>query len=186
MNSQRFVLIAFVLVALAQLYVPAKMIFDREKILREGKEYKFKTAPVDPTDFFRGKYITMSYEENSFKVPATETWDSDENIYVQLTTDKDGFAKILSVSKVYPHHDADYVKAKVNIVEYNSNDLTKIVFEYPFDRFYMEEFKAGDAEEAYRESLRDSAKSTYALVSIKDGEAVLKDVMIDGISIKEY
>jgi hypothetical protein len=37
----------------------------------------------------------------------------------------------------------------------------------------------------YLESLRDTNLITYGLVNIKAGEAVLKDVMIDGKSIKE-
>ncbi|HMB62545.1 MAG TPA: hypothetical protein VKN36_05700, partial [Eudoraea sp.] len=57
--------------------------------------------------------------------------------------------------------------------------------DYPFDRFYMEESKANEAELTYRQSQRDTSKITYALVRIKNGEAVLKDVMIDGISIRE-
>ena len=49
----------------------------------------------------------------------------------------------------------------------------------------MEESKAYEAELTYRQSQRDTTKLTYALVSIKNGDAVLKDVLIDGISIKE-
>ena len=37
----------------------------------------------------------------------------------------------------------------------------------------------------YFESARDSTSATWALVKIKDGEAVLQDVTIDGISIHE-
>ncbi len=49
----------------------------------------------------------------------------------------------------------------------------------------MEESKASDAEEIYAKSLQDTTQLTYALVSIKNGDAVLKDVLIDGVSIKE-
>lgn len=49
----------------------------------------------------------------------------------------------------------------------------------------MEEFKAPEAETIYRESIRDTARLTYALVYIKNGEAVLKDVIVDGLSISD-
>ncbi len=49
----------------------------------------------------------------------------------------------------------------------------------------MDEFKAKGAEELYRESIRDINQETYALVYIKDGLAVLKDVILDGVPIKE-
>ncbi|MCP3932456.1 MAG: GDYXXLXY domain-containing protein, partial [Bacteroidetes bacterium] len=61
----------------------------------------------------------------------------------------------------------------------------KLTIAYPFDRFYMEESKADDAEDIYREFQRDNRRAAYALVNIKEGKAVLKDVLIDGISIRE-
>ncbi len=67
-------------------------------------------------------------------------------------------------------------------VEVNSYTID---LEFPFTKFYMEETKAADAEKLYWETLRDNSKTIYALVYIKDGDAVLKDVCIDGVSIKE-
>ena len=60
-----------------------------------------------------------------------------------------------------------------------------LAIDYPFDRYYMEESKAYDAELTYRKSQLDTSQIAYALVSIKDGEAVLKDVLINGVSIRE-
>ena len=56
----------------------------------------------------------------------------------------------------------------------------------PFDRFYMEESKAPKAEKVYNAANSDQRKETYALVYIKDGTAVLNDVIIDGQSIATY
>lgn len=67
----------------------------------------------------------------------------------------------------------------------NEDGTNKLTIYYPFDRYYMEESKAYDAELVYTKSLQDTTQVTYALVSIKDGDAVLKDVLIDEISIKE-
>ena len=66
MINKKTQIVLFVLVALAQLYVPAKMIWDQEDVLKNGSEYKFKTDPVDPNDPFRGKYITLSFDNNTF------------------------------------------------------------------------------------------------------------------------
>jgi hypothetical protein len=49
----------------------------------------------------------------------------------------------------------------------------------------MEEFKAFEAEQAYNASAQDSTITTYALVSILNGEAVFNDVLIDDVPIKE-
>jgi uncharacterized membrane-anchored protein len=183
MNSRIVLLTAFVLVALVQLYVPAKMIWDREDVLRTGTEYKFRTAPIDPTDPFRGKYITLSYDENSIEISDAENWVSGESIYVALGTDKEGFARIESVSRARPTDGADFIEAQVWYV--SESDPRRLMIDYPFDRYYMEESKAQEAEDTHRRAQRDTTRITYALVSVKNGDAVVKDVLIDGISISE-
>lgn len=182
MNNKKLFLIAFILVALAQLFVPAKMIWNREVILSTGKEYRFKTAPIDPTDPFRGKYITLQYSENRIQVPQGSEWSSNETVYVLLKKDANGFASIESVSKEKPKTNLDFVKAKVG---YLTNEVHNLIIQYPFDRFYMEESKAPIAESVYAEATLDTTKVAYALVRIKNGEAVLKDVLIDGITIQQ-
>ncbi len=64
MNTKKLLLVAFILVALAQLYVPTKMILNRENVLANGTDFKFRTAPIDPNDPFRGKYVNLQYENN--------------------------------------------------------------------------------------------------------------------------
>lgn len=172
----------FLLVALAQLYVPAKMVWDKETLWAEGKEYKFKVAPVDPNDPFRGKYITLSYEATRYESSNAEEWSRGEPIYVTLLEDSEDFALIKEVFRFPPTGAQNFVEAKVR----RWSSSSSIVFiEYPFDRFYMEESKAYDAELAYREMLRDSMQVAYALVNVKQGEAVLKDVLIDGVPIQQ-
>jgi hypothetical protein len=50
----------------------------------------------------------------------------------------------------------------------------------------MEESKAYDAELSYRESSDENGSWAYALVNIKKGESVLKDVIIEDMSIKDF
>jgi uncharacterized membrane-anchored protein len=151
--------------------------------LETGIDYKFITAPIDPTDPFRGKYIILGYKDNVSVIDNEKDWVSGEIVYVFLKNDQNGFAKIKSVSKEKPTDSQDFLKAKLSAV---SNDGTnKLTIYFPFDRYYMEESKASDAEEIYAKSLQDTTQLTYALVSIKNGDAVLKDVLIDGVSIKE-
>ena len=183
MDRKYKLLAVFILLALVQLFVPAKMVLDSQGILDSGIEYKFKTAPVDPTDPFRGKYITLRYEENRVDVENESDWIRGESVYVILRKDKDGFAKIKLISKETPQNKADYFKAKISSV--GSGASNKVRIAYPFNRYYMEETKALAAEKAYRKFQRDTSHVAYALVNIKDGEALLKDVLIDGVSIKD-
>jgi hypothetical protein len=37
----------------------------------------------------------------------------------------------------------------------------------------------------YQEALSDTLQTIYALVRIKEGKAVLEDVMVDGVPIRE-
>ncbi|PWL40329.1 hypothetical protein DKG77_05780 [Flagellimonas aquimarina] len=183
MKNKKILFPLFVLVALAQLYVPTKMIWDKEDVLDNGVEYKFKTAPIDPSDPFRGKYIVLNYDNNTVKIPHEHDWVRGETIYVSITEDIDGFAKIKSISKEKRGQNEDFVKAEVGFI--TSFETTELTVNYPFDRFYMEESKAYDAELTYRASQSDTTKTTYALVNVKNGDAVLKDVLIDGIPIRE-
>ncbi len=183
MSRNRILLIAFILVALVQLYVPAKMILDKEGVLRSGTEYKFRTAPIDPSDPFRGKYITLDHDGTIVSVQDEQDWVEGEEVYVSLSTGEDGFASIGSISKGKPSGDRDFVRATVGYV--SSDSSNRVTIEYPFDRYYMEESKAYDAELVYRESQGDTTQVTYALVSVKEGEAVLKEVYINGIPIRE-
>jgi len=183
MPKKTILLIIFLLVALVQIYVPASMILDREAVLAQGTEFKFRTAPIDPNDPFRGKYITLSFIDTTVPIVNESNWTAGESVYALLTTDEQGFAQIQSVTRDYPPEDQDFLTTKISAV--SSNGIRQLTLDYPFDRFYLEETKAPEAERVYRESLRNANQETYALVSIKDGEAVLKDVLIDGASIKD-
>ncbi len=183
MNTKNKVLIVFILVSLVQLFIPAKMIFDREDVLATGKEFKFRTQPIDPNDPFRGKFVSLQFSENSILIQNQIDWLNNETVFVLLTISNDGFAKIQSVSKIKPLETVDFVKAKVDYIQ--NSDSTWLFIEYPFTRFYMEESKAPMAEIVYNETVLDTNISTYGLVSIKDGEAVLKDVLINETSIQE-
>lgn len=183
MTSKTILWPAFFLVVLAQLYVPAKMILHREVILDEGTAYKFRTEPIDPSDPFRGKYITLRFEEQMIAVQNEADWLRGETAYVSLTTGEDGFAKLQTVAKEKPTNGQDFLQAKVNYVTRDGSNL--LMVEYPFDRYYMEESKAYAAELAYRESQLDTNQIAYALVLIKDGDSVLKDVLINDTPIKE-
>ncbi len=185
MNRKTILWVAFIVVALVQLYVPAQMIWESEGVIAAGTAYKFNTAPVDPTDPFRGKYITLNYSDNSIKIENADDWQNGEQVYVTLFVDAEGFAQIKSVSREMPTTDADFLKTKIDYVSYEGGSEDKLIIDYPFNRFYMEESKAYDAELEYRKTEMDTSSNTYALVYIKNGRAVLKDVLVNGKPIQE-
>jgi len=175
----------FVIVILIQLYVPAQMILQREDILQTGTPFRFETRPIDPVDPFRGKYVRLGYKVVEADIP--KGWpepppDRNTEIYVELQEDEKGMMDVKQLHVFPPSHTSNYVKASVNAY---FNDEGKISFRYPFDRYYMDEFKAKPAEDWVREASRDSSLTSYALVYVQDGEAVIADVLIGDQSLKE-
>ena len=182
MNNKNLTFVIFIIVALVQLYIPAKVIFDHEDLLSSGTEFKFKVAPIDPNDPFRGKYIIIYFEENAIEVKNTDDWKVRETVYVNLTTDDKGFAKIDGYSKKKPKT-GHFIKTKVTHTVTTAKK--NLILQYPFERFYMEEAKAPHAEKIYNESARDTSQIAYALVNVKNGDGIIKDVLINGIPIRE-
>lgn len=181
MLNKNILFVIFLIVVIVQLFVPAKIIYDSEDILADGKEFKFRTAPIDPIDPLRGKYIFLQFKENSINVNNSNDWANGETIFVSFENDENGFAKIKSIHKEKPEATIDFVKSKITMVFQN-----KVTVIYPFDRYYMEETKAGKAEIIYNNSIIDTNKITYALVSVKNGNAIIKNIYIDEIPITEY
>ncbi len=171
----------FIVMILAQWFIPGQMIYQQEQVLSEGTSYKFKTRPIDPNDPFRGKFIMLNYEMNKVKKPAEEV-DYDQDVYVYITTDKDGFATATHASKTLRDTDQDYIVAKANGTYQDT-----LNFDLPFNIHYMDENKAYDAEVAVRIATREGILTNcYGLVYVKGDRAVLSDVFIDEVSIKDY
>ena len=172
----------FALVATIQLAVPASLIVRHELTLRQGTAYKFKTAPVDPYDAFRGRYVALRFEQNHAPLASGNKWERGQKAYATLATDKDGFAKFTAVSTTPP---ADKPYLLVHAGWLNSSDVN---LELPFDRFYMEERIAPAAEQAYRQNNRrgQTNTTTYALVRIRNGTGVIENLFIGDKPISQF
>ena len=117
------------------------MILDREDILEHGKAYKFRTQPVDPNDPMRGKYITLGFVDDFIEIQGDSSFLGAHEIFVIVEENDLGFAIIENIGLNEPSDDTDFVKAKISQVSYYE-DTANIYIQYPFDRYYMEEFKA--------------------------------------------
>lgn len=179
--KKTYLIAAFIVTVLLQLSIPLKMIYDSEITEKKGAEFKFRTVPIDPTDYLRGKYITLDYAIAAYPTNDT-TFKNEEQIYIMLKKDAEGFAQIASVLHDEPDNETNYVIANVN----HSYSGT-LHIEFPFNRYYMAENKAAEAESAYNiYSRKEKAKPAYAIVAVRKGNGVVKDVMIDNMPIKEY
>ena len=178
--------IGFAVMLAMQLWVPSKMIYYQSNTIKSGTAYKFKTRPIDPSDPFRGKYVALNFELDHFAITDT-VWDATKPVYVYLTKDQDGFAHITQISNHPLNNAQDYVVAQFN---WQSGQV--VYFDLPFNKFYMEEGKALEAEVAVRQTTRafitnpDQAPICYALVYVKGENATLDNVFIGEVPIREF
>lgn len=178
---KKFLIPIFIAICLVQWWVPSSMIFKKEKILKRGTAFRFLTEPVDPSDPFKGKYITLNFNADTFRVQQKNNYSNGQEVYVGLIKDDSGYVKISSLQESEPTGTADFLKVKISYIDYDDQQL--IHFEFPFDKYYMDEYKAPRAETLYRESTRQLKNKTYALVKVLNGEAVTEDVLINDTSI---
>lgn len=180
---KRILVLIFILVALAQLAVPAILAWGRIQTLTHGRVWKFKTAPVDPEDAIRGRYVALRFSAESFA--AAEPAEADQiasgaPIYVVLKEDADGFAQIDRVSPTELKGD-NVVKAKNG---YSSENRQRVWF--PFDTYWVTEKVAPAAEAAYRENSRRGKENAYVTVRVRDGDAALEQLYIDNQPLADY
>lgn len=185
--SLKIILPIFIIVGLAQWLVPAQMIWKREEVLHKGSTFRFLTEPVDPTNPFSGKYITLNFKEEVAMVKNGDSFERDQTIYVLLKNDSAGFAHINGITANEPANQTAYVKAKVRYLSnYTNGDSIELNIDYPFDEYYMEEHKAPKAEAEYRKANRDTTQHTYAQVKIWKGIAVTENVFINNKPLSSY
>ena len=168
------------LALLAQLAVPASMILKRERTLAHGQAFKFRTAPVDPYDAFRGRFVALGFDQNSVVAPPGHDFARGQTVHVLLAEDADGFATLGELRRERPDA-APYLTTKILYV---GGDVVHL--RLPFDRFYMDEDAAPAAERAYRQNSASSNRNAYVQVRIEKGFAVLEDLYVDGTPIRNY
>ena len=182
--NKKTLLIIFLCVAVIQIAVPFQMILSREITLDKGKLFRFKTAPVDPFDAFRGRYLALSIEQNVIPLQNNAVFQNGQVVYVHVYEGADGFAKIDWATPLPPSQENDYIEARV---KYTNTSSSQVFLQMPFERYYINEKLAPKAEEAYNKANRRGEKNrTYITVYVKSGKAVIDNLYIEDTPIIEY
>jgi uncharacterized membrane-anchored protein len=171
-------LISFMVVGLAQLAVPAYAVWMRTQTLKNGRVWKFHTAPVDPEDAVRGRYVMLGFKAN--EVPRGEQLEPTDNAYAILKEGTDGFAEVERLSTT-PVTGDNVIKVKPG-GWWNSAQHVQ----FPFDRYWVNEKLAPEAERAYMANSRQQKQNAYVTVRVRNGDAALEELYIDGQPLKEY
>jgi uncharacterized membrane-anchored protein len=177
MKTSRIVI--FILIAVAQLSVPAMMAWGRVQTLTHGRVWKLKTAPIDPEDAVRGRYVLLRFDaEDTYRQP--DQLKSVDSLYAILKEGQDGFAAVDHVS--FSPNPGDSA-VKVEPVGFWDGQQ-RIVF--PFRYFWVTEKNAPAAEQAYRENSRRGQQNAFVTVRIRNGDAALEQLYIDDKPLPDY
>lgn len=167
--------VVFALVACVQVAVPASLIWKREQTLRQGHVWKFRTAPVDPVDAFRGRYISLEFEAEAQQISPPPDARYGQTVFVTLRSDAEGFAVIDQVLSTPPEGDA-FIEGK----------LHGIAISLPFDVYWVNERDAPAAEAAYRAQSAGEKRNAFVTVRVFQGNAALEQLYLDGLPLGEY
>ena len=172
------IIICVFLVALVQLFVPQNDSWQR-RYFGYGKEINSKLNQLTQTTLSEENHHS-SLEEDVIEIQNEADWIRGEIIYVFLKTDNEGFAKKLNLF-LKKKMITKFFKTKVSHVTGNgSNKLTIIsIRQILYGRIKSVWLNWHIVNATWHES------NSLCFGNIKDGEAVLKDVLINGISIRE-
>ena len=163
--------ILFGVAVLLILGVVSYKIVRSELARRYGTTYRMEVSGFDPHDPFRGRYL-------AFSMPNTARSELELNgttAYVTLRNASDGTAYFDVLSGEKPQK-GDYLK--VNAYGYGG------MFRAPFERFYLNEKIAPDAERILQSAFSGPARKRAEIVlRVHRGFACLEDLQIDGTSI---
>ncbi|HWR43017.1 GDYXXLXY domain-containing protein [Sporomusa sp.] len=177
MKSKKLLLSLFIGVALLQAAVPLYMAWRWENVLQTGRQFYWQTAPVDPYDAFKGRYVDLRFKENAGPIIDHDNLIMGQMVYAIIDENAEGKAYISGVSVNRPEK-GSYVKVRAYA---NSQNTAHVIL--PFTRYYLPEDLAPAAEDAYRKS---AGKTGVAAVRIKDGYGVVEQLYIGEKTLYEF
>lgn len=165
--------------------------------LTRGKQIILETIPVDPTDIFRGDYITLNYdisqiEEKNLSKDLKDYFSPEEDyyqsikVYVTLKEGKSGYSEVKNISFEKPKYDI-YLKGVLNRYrqyeespnfdgkydeDYEENYIYVYNIDYNIDKYFVPENSGKDFEKAAE------IGNILAVVRVFRGNAMVKEIKI--------
>lgn len=154
------ILFLFIIFCLLQISVLAYL---THKGISKGTEIKFQCRIYDPYDLIKGRYIQLSFEQETQSVSKFKNYDAEKkNLRRRETTIycivKEDDGEIIELRTTRPQGGLFFTAL---LDRYNDN---WIYLTFPFNKYYMQENYAPIAESIIREKGRDD--NTFATVSI--------------------
>lgn len=192
----------------AQFGVLGYMIIRHELTLRHGVVCRFLTAPVDPYDAFRGRYVALALAGAELGAHYSErAFARGQRVYAVICEGTNGYN---TIERFAPQAEAGAVCIRTRVedcwedyrhVPASTNGTTqagqaqrstyvptgryRVRCRLPFDRYYMDEKLVPEAERAYRDANSGGRQDGVAVVRVWRGQAVIEDLEVGGRPIRE-
>lgn len=153
------------------------MCFTPVYTLLTGEEIILETIPVDPSDLFRGDYVTLRYEAEEIPKQLVEDavinevekrW-GDTEVYVLLR--KNNAVHTPTKVTLKKPDKGIFLKGKVNYIGSEMNGKQVAYIQYSLDKYYVEDNTGTEWENA------SSQGQLLAKARVKNGYAVLTDIV---------
>jgi len=194
-KADKIRLVCYILAAGAAFAYPVGKIISFEYPSVPPHVYVFETEIRDPYDPMRGHYVRLNFKQNRVRLAnrnmKLQEWGA--SCYAVLEANPDGTARIsdLVTDRKRLPAGKDFLKVKYLYLEQNFDGKRKTpektgvhVIDLPFNRFYLNERLAPEAEQAVRESTR-RGKAFVRVKIYRNGNFVLDDLVVDGKPILE-
>ena len=200
MKLKIVLIVAFAIVAMAQLLVPTLMISRQVSIAMTGNEFKFKVRHNGRGVSIRGNFIWLQFEADKFKIEDKKDWENSQSVFVTFDKDSLGFAKVKEVTKEKPQNSNDWIKAKaflnvrdstinkrtssrsfINYIDYNYLQLN-----YPFNNYMIEDTDSKDLRSNINKAMNDTLRNITLSVKIRENQFLAGDLKFDSVSFKNF
>ncbi len=176
-------------VALLQTAVLGKIVWDRQSLVKTGREIVMQVQPVDPRDLFRGEYVTLGYGISPIVSTAlAQSLPADalrrgEPVFVTIRPNAELSWKALAVSQVLPAPPASgpasgdvTLKGRIQSVWPGElKDAVNFTVDFGIESYFVQEGRGKLLEQQVRDD------KIQALVAVgPDGTAALKGLVIGG------
>ncbi|MCM3693509.1 GDYXXLXY domain-containing protein [Neobacillus niacini] len=143
-----------------------------------GEDIILETVPVDPTDLFRGDYVTLRYAAEEIPKSLVDEevlneYQSDfkvTEVFVLLEK-KGGVHAPRKVTLEEPEQGL-FLKGELQYINKTVEGVEAAFIEYSLDRYYVEDNSGTEWEEASAQG------EVLVKAKLKNGYAVLTDIMI--------
>ena len=165
-----------------QWLVPLAGVWQQEQVLTRGRVVRIRCAAPDPYDPLRGRFLAVQLEPTEFPRPAGMPEGKTTTAWATLKTDDQGLSTIASLS-LEPVLDETVIKLVAQFPRWQSGK-ENVRLEWPVDRFYVNEGIAAQADRRMATLFRDG-KQPVAVLRVLEGRAVLEDLLLDGVSVRQ-